>query len=68
MIRSIMLWDDFLKKSLETFFYKDRFWTFISCPFFEKIFLSFKTCFYKIFILYRIYIIYYMKIPKHTML
>ncbi len=44
-IRSIMLTTDFLKKSLETFFYKVRFWTFISCPFFKKIILSFKTVF-----------------------
>ncbi len=45
---SIMLTIDFQEKSLETFFYKIRFWTFISCPFFEKIILSFKTCFLKI--------------------
>jgi hypothetical protein len=44
--QSIMLTLDFLEKSLETFFYKVGFWTFISCPFFEKIILSFKTCFF----------------------
>ena len=44
---SIMLRIDFSEKSLESYFYKSQKWTFIKCPKSEKIFLSFKTDFYK---------------------
>jgi len=46
-IQSIMLTIDFPEKSLETFFYRIHFWTFLKCPFSENFFLSFKTPFSK---------------------
>jgi len=46
-IRSIMLTIDFSEKWSGTFFYNIFFWTFLKCPFSEKIFLSFKTGFPK---------------------